>query len=128
MHKRPLREWLAEFSRVRRNTRRHIEVGQPLVLLHWWWNLRTTEIKAIFQDAREDRIRLLQGDRCYLCGHPFGVDDMRPSADHVRPRRDGHSLFRNTMIAHIRCNMSKGHRQPRGCELAYLAWINEVVC
>lgn len=77
----------------------------------------------------------LQDRACYLCGKPFmvfppGTPDRRRlnrlgrvTADHVRPRCAGHTLDGNKLLAHEACNVRKGDRQPRPCEIIYLASI-----
>lgn len=69
---------------------------------------------------------------CYLCGHRvfdhhWLPRQQEPSIDHVRPKVHGYGRPGNKLIAHRRCNMEKGSRKPRPCELLFLAVTNEIV-
>lgn len=71
----------------------------------------------------------IQGYICPLCGEPI-VRDKRGrlinySADHVVPRaRGGIDALGNLVLAHRRCNSGKGDREPTGCEMIWLTFVN----
>lgn len=70
----------------------------------------------------------LQNGRCYLCGQQLGRK--RCTVDHVYPRAayrfaDGVGAGQsNFLLAHEKCNVEKGNREPWPCEVLYLAAVN----
>lgn len=51
-----------------------------------------------------------QKGRCWYCGKPLGEDQ---TIDHLIPlSRGGSNAPRNIVIAHLRCNLSKGAKLP----------------
>lgn len=77
------------------------------------------------------KLLVAQFGKCYLCGEsidPFTHynDDRGPSKDHVRPKSKGFVGDFNQCLAHKRCNMIKGDRDPRPCELLFLAVTNAI--
>jgi 5-methylcytosine-specific restriction endonuclease McrA len=57
-----------------------------------------------------------QSRRCYLCGFKMQRGLTR---DHVWPKAAGGRDAGNILLAHARCNGSKGDRLPYPCELIY---------
>jgi hypothetical protein len=61
---------------------------------------------------------------CPLCGGDLRIGAL--SMDHVWPRATlGRGLQQNHLAAHERCNHRKGDRLPTGCELLWLAAVND---
>lgn len=53
---------------------------------------------------------ILQGGRCFYCGEPVGA---KATFDHVIPQAyGGADVAGNIVLAHRRCNQSKGDRLP----------------
>ena len=60
------------------------------------------------RDLELTKLLKIKGERCYLCGLEFTVDNP-PTRDHIQPRADGgsrHSLG-NISLAHGRCNRER---------------------
>lgn len=70
-----------------------------------------------------------QAGRCSLCGQGLGAlgerGEWRPTFEHVWPRsRYSYADRGNLLLAHFRCNIAKGTRDPTGCEVILLAAVN----
>lgn len=79
--------------------------------------------RALKSKRRRTVIAALQDFRCYLCGHEF-ADVSLATEEHVVPRALGGKTRENILMAHQPCNVAKGHREPRPCELIYLRAVN----
>lgn len=79
--------------------------------------------KALKSKRRRTVIAALQDFRCYLCGHEF-ADVSLATEEHVVPRARGGKTRENILMACQPCNVEKGHREPRPCELLYLRAVN----
>ena len=73
-----------------------------------------------------------QEGTCYLCCDPLGEriigHDVGYNFDHVWPQaRYSFALRGNVMLAHKRCNVAKGDRDPTELELAMLESVNLIL-
>jgi hypothetical protein len=78
------------------------------------------------------RIAKAQAMRCAACGEQleFGGshdDPLRATFDHVLPRVLGGKDRNNRVAMHRTCNLRKGARSPRGCEIVMLMAVNAVL-
>jgi HNH endonuclease len=61
-----------------------------------------------------DHLARRDGDRCQLCGGPFGKGFSRRTLDHIIPRSKGGTNHpANLQLAHFRCNHQRGCAMPR---------------
>ena len=80
-------------------------------------------------ETKRQRLHRLQGGICALCFHRMGdygksgQGKSHATRDHIWPRNRYSGLEWNTVAAHRRCNNAKGDREPTGCELIGLAWV-----
>ena len=74
-------------------------------------------------ETRLGAMRIIQGNRCYLCLDVFTPDDP-PTKEHVIPICSAGKRRRNILLAHMRCNALKADRDPTPEELAYLERVN----
>lgn len=79
--------------------------------------------RALRSKKRRTVIAALQGFRCYLCGEEF-ADVALATEEHVVPRALGGKTRENILMACQPCNVEKGHREPRPCEVIYLRAVN----
>lgn len=96
------------------------------------WRIVTTGLVQMAPLLPRDVLFLRQGERCYLCATTFrgatgrvvrGDTNASISRDHVFPRSGNGGTVSNLLLAHKRCNGSKGDRWPYPCEVIYLAAI-----
>lgn len=73
---------------------------------------------------RRQKLAIVQGETCYLCGGDLPARSKATSLEHVIPRSRG-GKSRDTLLAHVKCNMEKGDRRPYPCELLLLRVIND---
>jgi 5-methylcytosine-specific restriction endonuclease McrA len=68
----------------------------------------------------------IQNGLCYLCGSEWypGHALLWPTLDHVVPHSKGGRRSGNLLVAHACCNVAKGNRSPKPCEMIYLAAAN----
>lgn len=64
-----------------------------------------------------------QGGKCSICGGRIKNVGL-VTIDHVTPRIFGGANNGNRLLAHATCNISKGERMPRPCELLLLEAAN----
>lgn len=75
-------------------------------------------------EPRHQNLIFFQDNRCYLCGNLMArrkkknaVSQWR-TLDHILPRsRGGAQCGDNVALAHQGCNVRKGNRMPRTCEV-----------
>ncbi len=82
--------------------------------------------QSLLKSGRLGQLRLAQNGRCYLCCRRFG-SALKDTVEHVKPRKAGGYNAGNVLLACWPCNQAKGSRQPRPCELIYLAAVNTML-
>lgn len=68
---------------------------------------------------------------CPYCGRTMSVwesvhSDRVPNWDHVIPKSQNGGRVGNVVLAHMGCNVDKGARAPRPCELLF-CWITNTI-
>jgi 5-methylcytosine-specific restriction endonuclease McrA len=80
-------------------------------------------------ESKRRRLHRLQGGICAVCFHRMadygkgGGGKSHATIEHTWPRSRYKGLRWNSTAAHRRCNDAKSNRDPTGCELIGLAWV-----